>query len=166
MGLGMLRRYHARPDAGVERATGHTTPAPPVTGEQDTAEVVLARAEWEAAAADAAAKTSALSELKESLDLENLSEEDQARLADAESEAQAATEAEESAKIAFEEAEAASGKFEGEAGEETLEQRTERATAAGLTRNSSKDNWLAFAGEGFKDQTRDEIAVHFLGPKS
>lgn len=163
MGLGMLRRYHARPDAGVERATGNPTPAPPVTGEQDTAEVNAAREAWLAASADAASKTEALTALKNDLDLDNLSAEEQQKLDAAEGEAQAANEAEEDAKRAFEEAEAESGKFAGE--DDTPEARAARAGEAGLSRNSSKADWLAFAGEGFKDQSRDEIAVHFLGPK-
>lgn len=39
------------------------------------------------------------------------------------------------------------------------------ATDAGLNRNSSTADWREFAGEGFEDKSRDEIAEHFLGPK-
>ena len=187
MGLGMLRRYHARPDDGVERATGHETPAPPVTGEQNTPEVNAAKDAWEAAAKVAADATSALTDFKEAdgRNLEALTEEEQSTLDSLVGAAQAANDAEEAAKVAFEEAEALSGKFnpdtekvEEQVGQsaqskiesaesvETPEARAERASAAGLSRNSSKEAWRTFAGAGFEEQGRDQIAEYFLGPKS
>lgn len=170
MGIGTLRRYHARPDDGLQRAGLADTPAPPNTGEQDTPSVDEAKAAWEAAAAEAAARTEALTQIKDGLDLDDLSDADKERLDAAETAAQEANDAEEAAKIAFEEAEAATGKFDENQGQggnpdETLESRTERATAAGLTRNSSTADWREFAGAGFEDAKRDDIAAHFLGPK-
>jgi len=164
MGLGTLRRYHARPDAGV---TPETAVAPTSLGE--AAEAALKHFE---------SVSTRETEAKAAVDAWRVENPD---AADADNphlaEYNEAFDAMEAAKIALETAEAEAGKWEAEQEAARLAEANAPAVEptawekAGLNRNSSTANWSAFAlangqtEETLKGLKRDDIAALFLGPK-
>lgn len=173
MGIGTLRRYHARPDEGLVT----DTPAPASTGAHDTPEVHEAKAAWEAAGAEAASRTKALDLIKQNLldagkDLSALDEDDAAKLHGAEEAAREATDAEEAAKIAFEEAEKAAIEAADALKKEQEENERRKAENPIPSRGGSKQAWRDYALANGKSEEdieglgRDEIAELFLGPKA
>lgn len=156
MGTGMLRRYHGSAGGAVAEAAVPT----PVADSDETATL---RADLEAKQANAVELAAELTTWREAHDLENLTSEDQAELADIEAAQVASTEDVDAAKAALAEGV--------EADRIAAEAKAAEEAAAVPTRSATKDAWTDYAlahgktKEELEGLKRDDIATLFLGPK-
>lgn len=163
MGIGMLRRYHARPDEGV---ITETAMAPQPGGEETEVEkAIVALQRVSALEADLTEKIEA-AEADENFDADALEELRQEYLAVSQRVEEAKIELEKVELEAKEKADAAD-----KAAADAKAAEAAKAIEGNPGRNGKKADWEAFAlshgktAEDIKDLNRDSIAALFLGPK-